>query len=106
MNMGVLRCQTVQGVLKELAVFTAVYNLTRAVMLESARRQRVRPTRLSFADAPAWLCHAEPDHGRPALKVVPERPGRAGPGRAAGGQAPAQAVRPDEQAEQAARRNA
>jgi hypothetical protein len=79
MNMEVLRCQTPQGVLKELAVFTAVYNLTRAVMLESARRQKVKPTRLSFADALAWLCHAEDDHGWPALKVVPERPGRVEP---------------------------
>jgi len=79
MNMEVLRCQTAQGVLKELAVFTIVYNLIRAVMLESARKQKVDPTRLSFADALAWVCHAEADHEWPTLKVVPLRPGRIEP---------------------------
>ena len=32
MNMDVLRCETVEGVLKELAVFGLVYNLVRSVM--------------------------------------------------------------------------
>jgi hypothetical protein len=79
MNMEVLRSQTAQGVLKELAVFTIVYNLTRSVMLESARRQRADPLRLSFADALAWVCHAEPGHRWPKLKLVPLRPGRVEP---------------------------
>jgi hypothetical protein len=79
MNMDVLRCQTAQGVLKELAVFIIVYNLVRAVMLESARMQKVSPIRLSFADALAWVCHAEPGHQWPKLKVVPLRRGRTEP---------------------------
>ena len=37
MKMDVLRCETVDGVLKELAVFCLVYNLVRSVMAESAR---------------------------------------------------------------------
>lgn len=79
MNMEVLRCQTGPGVLKEVAVFGLVYNVVRAVMLASAARQKVKPTRLSFADALAWLRHAEPDHDWPVLKVVPHRPGRIEP---------------------------
>jgi hypothetical protein len=79
MGMEVLRSQTAQGVLKELAVFSIVYNLVRGVMLESGRRQRVSPLRLSFADALAWVCHAEEDHEWPELKVVPLRPGRVEP---------------------------
>jgi Transposase DDE domain len=79
MNMEVLRSQTPQGVLKDLAVFGIVYNLTRAVMLESARRQKVSPVRLSFADGLAWVCHAEPAHSWPKLKVVPQRPDRIEP---------------------------
>ena len=38
MNMDVLRCKTVDGVLKELMVFAIVYNLVRVVMVEAARR--------------------------------------------------------------------
>ena len=38
MNMDVLKCTTVDGVLKELAIYAIVYNLVRWVMLESARR--------------------------------------------------------------------
>jgi hypothetical protein len=79
MNMEVLRCQTAGGVLKELAVFGIVYNLVRGVMLESAQRQNVSPLRLSFADALAWMCHAEPGHAWPTLKIVPLRPGRIEP---------------------------
>jgi Transposase DDE domain len=79
MKMEVLRSQTAQGVLKELAVFTIVYNLVRAVMLASARKQRADPMRLSFADALAWVCHAEAGQEWPRLKVVPRRPNRIEP---------------------------
>ena len=91
--------------LKELAVFATVYgstdfgelssslslraegsrielaevNLVRGVMLESASRQRASPLRLSFADALAWVCHAERGHQWPTLKIVPLRPGRIEP---------------------------
>ena len=51
MKMDVLRCETVQGVLKELTVFALVYNLVRAVMVEASRRQKVPVERISFADA-------------------------------------------------------
>ena len=40
--MDVLRCKTVEGVGKEMAMSALVYNLVRLVMLEASRRQRVR----------------------------------------------------------------
>jgi len=79
MKMEVLRCQTVAGVMKELAAFAIVYNLTRLVMADAARRQGVCIRRLSFADALAWLRHAEPGDAPPRLRVVPLRPGRVEP---------------------------
>ena len=51
LGMDVLKCQTADGVRKEVAVFRLVYNLVRAVMLEAARRQGVEASRISFADA-------------------------------------------------------
>ncbi len=36
MKMDVLKCKTVAGVLKELAVFALVYNMVRSVMVESS----------------------------------------------------------------------
>ena len=41
MKMDVLRCQTVQGIEKELTMFLLVYNLVRMTMLEAAKRQGV-----------------------------------------------------------------
>ena len=51
LGLDVLKCKTVAGVLKELAVFVLVYNLVRRVCLESARLQGVEPDRISFIDA-------------------------------------------------------
>ncbi len=79
MKMEVLRCETVEGVTKELAAFAAVYNLTRLVMADAAGRQGVSIRRLSFADALAWLRHAEPGDIPPQLKAVPLRPDRTEP---------------------------
>lgn len=79
LGMDVLRCQTVPGVVKELLVFVAAYNLVRRVMLGAARRQRVAPDRVSFIDALRWLREARPGDGLPRLVVNPLRPGRAEP---------------------------
>src|SRR4051794_4129166 len=59
MNMDVLRCETVEGVLKELAVFALAYNLVRSVMAESAAAQGVAPERVSLVDAVRWLIGEE-----------------------------------------------
>jgi hypothetical protein len=79
MGMDVLRCKTVEGVMKELLVFTLVYNLVRVVMLEAARRQRIDPDRISFIDALRWLCHARPGERLGQLRINPLRPGRIEP---------------------------
>ena len=75
--MNVLRCTTVQGVSKELAVYLAAYNLVRLAMLAAARAQRVSPERVSFVDAQRWLLVrllGLPGVGR--LIVNPDRAGR------------------------------
>ena len=79
MKMDILRCQSVEGVTKELAVFQLVYNLVRAVMLEAAFRQSVTVSRISFADTLKWLRHARPGDNLPALVVNLSRPERIEP---------------------------
>jgi hypothetical protein len=79
MGLEVLRCQTVEGVLKELTVFAIAYNLVRLVMFEAAQRQRVPVTRISFVDALRWLAHATPTTPLRNLVVNPFRPGRVDP---------------------------
>jgi len=55
MKLEVLKSQSVEGIKKEVLVFTLVYNLVRLVMLEAARRQKVLLSRISFIDALRWL---------------------------------------------------
>ena len=55
MKMDVLKCTTVEGVLKELTVYAIVYNLVRVVMMKAAARQGVDVERISFIDALRWL---------------------------------------------------
>jgi hypothetical protein len=79
MKMDILRCETVEGVLKELNLFVLVYNLVRRVMQEAGRQQQVPPDRISFIDAWRWLQQARPEDDLPRLIVNPVRPGRAEP---------------------------
>jgi hypothetical protein len=79
MKMDVLHCKTEQGVRKELTIFSLLYNLVRVVMLEAARRQEVRVSRISFADAYKWMRHAQPGDVLPLLIVNPYRPNRIEP---------------------------
>ena len=79
MKMDVLRCQTVEGIQKELTMFLLVYNLVRMTILEAARRQGVAPDRISFIDALRWLATAKPGDSLPKLIVNPARPGRVEP---------------------------
>jgi hypothetical protein len=55
MEMNVLKCQTVDGVLKELAVYLMVYNRARIAMLVAADLQGVEPRRISLIDAVRFL---------------------------------------------------
>jgi hypothetical protein len=79
MKMDVLKCKTVDGVLKELAVYAMVYNLVRVVMREAARRQERAVERVSFVDALRWLTDPGGEEGLPDLVVNPDRPGRVEP---------------------------
>jgi hypothetical protein len=79
MKLDVLKCKTVDGVLRELAVFALIYNMVRQVMLEAARRQGVDVRRISFIDALRWLQAAQPGDELPHLVVNPLRPRRVEP---------------------------
>jgi hypothetical protein len=81
MPMEVLHCTTVPGVLKELTVFTIVYNLVRMVIWQSAELQHTAVERISFLDALRWL--SAPSIGMPlvALIVNPIRPRSGGAAR-------------------------
>ncbi len=79
MKMDVLKCKTVEGVLRELQVFALIYNLVRQVMLEAACHQNVDVRRISFIDALRWLQTAKPDDPLPKLVVNPYRPHRIEP---------------------------
>lgn len=76
LKMDVLRCQSVDGVTKELTMFLLAYNLVRMTMLEASKRQQVPVERISFVDALRWLTHAQPGDELPELVVNPARPGR------------------------------
>jgi hypothetical protein len=79
MGMDVLRCKTVAGVKKELAMFALAYNLVRAAMIEAARRQKVAVRDVSFADTLQWMRHARAGDEMPRIAVIRRRPGRAEP---------------------------
>src|SRR5215510_692948 len=79
MQMDVLHCKTVPGVLKELTVFAIVYNLVRMVMWHSARLKHVGVERISFLDALRWLSAPSTRIPLGALIVNPIRPHRVEP---------------------------
>ncbi len=76
LGLDVLRSQTETGILKEMLIFVAAYNLVRRVMRQAAAAQGVAADRISFVDALRWLRRAGPCEPVPRLVVNPERPGR------------------------------
>lgn len=76
MGLDVLKCKTVDGVLKELIVFALIYNLVRLVMAQAARCQQVAIDRISFVDAARWLAAAREKESLPWLVMNPHRPYR------------------------------
>jgi hypothetical protein len=80
LKMEHLKCQNPEGVTKELMVFTLVYNLIRAALMQAAQRQQIADAnRLSFIDTLRWLRSLlAPDSIRPMpeLMVNPIRPDR------------------------------
>ena len=61
MKMDVLKCLSVEGVLKELTVFAIVYNLVRLVMTEAWARQGVAVDWISFVDALRYVGWSKPN---------------------------------------------
>ena len=76
MKMDVLKCKTVDGILKEMIVYAMVYNIVRSVMYEAAWNQGVNVERISFVDVLRWLAQARPGEKMPRFVVNPDRPGR------------------------------
>jgi hypothetical protein len=77
MKMFCLKCETVDGVKKELAMYLIVYNLVRLAMLQAAARQQVNVARISFMDALRWLlARIMGLQGVNRLIVNPNRSGR------------------------------
>lgn len=79
LKMRVLKCQSVQGVNKELLAFALAYNLVRLTMNQAARRQGVDVERISFIDTLRWLITARADEALPELLINPLRPDRIEP---------------------------
>jgi hypothetical protein len=79
LQMDVLHCKTVPGVLKELTVFAIVYNLVRLVMCQSATLQQIGAARISFLEALRWLGAPSTRIPLKALVVHPTRPSRVEP---------------------------
>jgi hypothetical protein len=80
MKMNVLKCQSEDGLMKELAVYLLVYNLVRLAMLKAAERQQAGVQRISFVDALRYLCCRMLGLiGVEKLLVNPCRPGRREP---------------------------
>lgn len=80
MNMSVLKCKTVDGILKELAVYMIVYNMVRLAMLQAAGAQGVDPERISLIDAARALAVRFIGlPGVPTLIENPLRPNRVEP---------------------------
>jgi hypothetical protein len=79
LKMDVLKCKTVDGVLKELAVFALVYNLVRSVACRAAKAQGVAADRVSVTDAVRWLVGAEGDEDLSVILTIPKRKGRVEP---------------------------
>lgn len=76
LGLDVLKGHKVETVKKEVLVCALVYNLVRLVMCKAAKRQRVRPSRISFIDALRWLQPPKPEAPLPELVINPVRPGR------------------------------
>ena len=76
LGMNVLRCQTVDGVNKEVWVYVMIFNLICREMVRAASRQKVEPDRISFIDTLDVMHHSPELLGLVDILVNPWRPGR------------------------------
>jgi hypothetical protein len=79
MGMDVLHCRSVAGVLKEISVYSLVYNLVRLVMFKAAEKQHAHVFSISFVDALRWLAEACRTSLPLRLATHPHRPHRQEP---------------------------
>lgn len=79
LGMDQLKCKTIDGVRRELLVFSLVYNLVRAKMLEAAQRAGVSPNRVSFVDTLRWIRDGQGDGQFLNAILNPRRPRRRHP---------------------------
>jgi hypothetical protein len=79
MEMDTLKCKSVEGVMKELAVFTLVYNLVRVLTLQAAARQNTCANRVSFKDVLTWIQFVRPGDALPRFILNAPRPERIEP---------------------------
>ena len=77
-KMNTLKCQTRDGVIKELIMYLIAWNLVRLAMIRFARRTGVSVWRVSFIDATRWLCAllAAPPPTQLQLLINPDRRNR------------------------------
>jgi hypothetical protein len=77
-KMNTLKCQTLDGVIKELIMYLIVWNLVRMTMARFARRVDISAWRVSFMDSVRWLCRLLTGAGATELKLLinPDRAGR------------------------------
>jgi hypothetical protein len=70
MKMAQLKCQSPDGVMKELMIFVLVYNMVRAAMMHAAQHQGIDDAnRISFIDTMRWLCSILAE---PPTRLMPE----------------------------------
>jgi len=76
MGLDVLKCKSVEGVLKELYMFMMVYNMIQTIRMRSAAKQNVEYHRISFIDALRWLKQNKLSSAIPDLLINISRPTR------------------------------
>ena len=77
-KMNTLRCQSVDGVIKELLVYLIVWNLVRMTMARFAEQAKISPWRISFVDTLRCLAVLLQAPARPKVHLLinPDRPDR------------------------------
>jgi DDE family transposase len=77
-KMNTLRCQTVEGAIKELLVYLIVWNLVRMTMARFAEQAGISPWRISFTDTLRCLAVLlqAPARQEVQLRINPDRPDR------------------------------
>jgi len=79
MKMDVVRCKSVDGVLRELYGFAIIYNVLCSIMIQAADQIGCCIRRISFIDTIRWLLATRRDKIELSILTNPLRPGRVEP---------------------------